>query len=546
MTPGAKPLRRAISNRLNSSVLRFSASDMERLSIRQRSLLQFLLAAEHPVSTAELAAELRLTPRQVSYGLKQVETWLAERGCCLSAKPGVGIMLEASAEQRQALRKALGMSSPSRYVHTADQRQQLLGLLLLTANEPFILQHLQQLTNVSRSTVLADLEGVEAWFQSQHLGLVRRRNYGFGVEGSEFHRRQALAAWIWGHTPWPKPVVRISHQGGLNFELSADPEAPPIVGQVQAILRRCDPAYTLRYVAELEAGLGGRFSDDGALFLALILAIQGYRLSARHYVGVAAESLERLRSMPIWPIVEKTGRRLAWTVAGEWHPEENAYLSMYILATPRNERWPGDLETHLAFDSLVSQLMQRVAGAYGLSGLAHDSTLRDGLLLHLIPAYFRRHFDLWLPPMAPDPGLRATRTTEHRLAYELALEVHNHTGVMIPADEIENIAMLLEAAYIRERPAAVRQILVVCPSGMATAQLLVARLKARFPNMGNFVVRSLRHLSPYDLDHADLVITTVPLSESLIGQQEVIRVHPWLLSEDIHRITQWLHTRGQK
>lgn len=519
---------------------------MEELTIRQRNLLQFLLDAEHPVSTAELAAELRLTPRQVSYGLKQIESWLAKQGCRLSAKPGVGVVLEASAKQRQALRKVLGMSSPSRYVHTADQRQPLLALLLLTANEPFILQQLQQLTDVSRSTVLADLEGVEAWLQSQHLGLARRRNYGFWVEGSEFHRRQALAAWVWGHTPWPNTMVRVSHQEGLTFELSADPEAPPIVGHVQAVLRRCDPGHTLRYVAELEAGLGGRFSDDGALFLALILAIQGYRLSARHYVSLAAESLERLRQMPIWPVVEKTGRRLAWTVAGEWRSEESGYLAMYVLATPRNERWPGDLETHLAFDSLVSQLMQRVAGAYGLSGLAHDSTLRDGLLLHLIPAYFRRHFDLWLPPMTPASGPRATRTTEHRLAYELALEVHNHTGVMIPADEIENIAMLLEAAYIRERPTAARQILVVCPSGMATAQLLVARLKARFPHMGAFVVRSLRHISPYDLDNADLVITTVSLPESLTGQREVIQVHPWLLSEDIHRITQWLHTHGQK
>jgi mannitol operon transcriptional antiterminator len=519
---------------------------MEGLTVRQRNLLQILLDAEQPVSMAELAVELRLTPRQVSYCLKQIESWLAERGYRLSSKPGVGVVLDVTSGQRQDLRQVLGIPSPSRYAYVAEQRQPLLALLLLTANEPFILQRLQQLTNVSRSTVLADLEGVEVWFQSQHLHLMRRRNYGFWVEGSEFHRRQALAAWIWGHMPWPNPMVRVSHQEGLRFTLTAAPEAPPIVGQVQAVLRRCDPAQTLRYVAELEAGLGGRFSDDGALFLAIILAIQGYRLGFRHYVKLAAESLDRLRQVPIWSIVEKTGRRLAWTVASEWSPEENGYLSMYVLATPRNERWPGDLETHIAFDTLVQQLMQRVAGAYGLSGLAHDSTLRDGLLLHLIPAYFRRYFDLWLPPMTPAPGARGTRTTEHRLAYELALEVHNHTGVMIPADEVENIAMLLEAAYIRERPAAARQILVVCPSGMATAQLLVARLKARFPYMGAFVVRSLRHLSPYDFDHADLVITTIPLPESLVGHREVIQVHPWLLPEDIHRITQWLHTRSQK
>ncbi|MCS6844976.1 MAG: hypothetical protein NZ528_11755 [Caldilineales bacterium] len=519
---------------------------MEDLSSRQRAVLRFLLGAQRPVSTAELAAELDLTPRQVSYCLKQLVPWLAERGCGLITRPGVGITVEATTEQRHALNNELGLNFPLRYVHTAEQRQQLLALLLTAAAEPYILHQLQQITGVSRSTVLADLDAVEAWLRTHQLRLDRRRNYGFSVEGAETRRRQALAAWLWGHLPWPNPVVRVNHQEGLYFGLSADPTAPPMVAMAQNLVQRCNPRSALRYVAELEASLGGRFSDDGALFLALVLAVQGYRLATRHPVALPTDVTERLRSVALWPGVEKVGRRLAWTLASEWRDEETAYLTMYVLATPRTERWPGDLESQTSFEEITQHLMQRIAGAFGLANLAHDATLRDGLLLHLVPAYYRRVFDLWFPPMAPAEGPRHVPAHQHRLAYELALEVHSRTGVMIPMDEVENIAMLLEAALIRERPAAVQQILVVCPSGMATAQLLVARLKARFPHMGTLVVRSLRQLTAHDMESADLVITTLPLPEHLVGEHQVIQVHPSLPTEDVQRITYWLQTRSHK
>ena len=45
---------------------------------------------------------------------------------------------------------------------------------------------------------------------------------------------------------------------------------------------------------------------------------------------------------------------------------------------------------------------------------------------------------------------------------------------------------------------------------MATAQLLVARLKARFPRMGKFRVVSLRELDQEILILLELIITTVP------------------------------------
>ncbi len=519
---------------------------MDVFTARHRSLLKLLLGTEQPVGVAELAETLDLTPRQVSYCLKQLAPWVAVRGGSLSLTPGVGVSLVCAPRQRQELAGELEEKSGHRYVHSAGQRQQLLALLLAMSDEPYILHQLQQMTEVSRSTVLADLETVEVWLRSQRLVLERRRNYGISVRGAEVDRRQAMAAWAWGNTPWIASIARVTHREGLILLLDGGAEAPAVVRHSRAILRRCDLTRTLRNVAEIEAGLGGRFTDDGALFLALVMAIQGDRVGGKHYLKFSAEQLRPLQQMAMWPLMEKIGRRIGWQVGGEWPESETGYLAMYVLATPRNELWPGDPESLALFGPLVQQLMQRVAGAFGLASLAHDATLRDGLILHLIPAFYRQHFQLWSPPTSPSPPSADTTMQQHRLASDLALEIRDYTGVMLPNDEIHNLAMLLEAAYIRERPTVVRQILIVCPSGMATAQLLVARLKARFPHMGTFTVRSQRSVSQQDLASADLVITTIPLLDAVIPGLEVIPVHPLLLPEDVNRITRWLNSRDRK
>lgn len=518
---------------------------MDAITNRHQDLLYLLLSARTPVSATELAIQLKLTPRQVHYDLKALSPWLIQRGCELSVTRGVGVRLICTPQQRQQLARELAGQASQRFALSPNQRQQLLALLLLTSDEPHILFQLQHMAEVSRSTVLNDLVNVELWLAQHRLVLERRRNYGFLVLGQEADRRQALAAWAWGSTPWEPPAVQLAHGHGLLFSLPGEADALPLVAQARERLRSWDLGQTVRTVAQVETSLGGRFTDDGALFLALVLAIQSARVAEQHTVSLPVEQVQRLQALPVWNLAHKIGRRLAWQFAGQWSDAESAMLTMYLLATPRNERWPGDLETDPTFGVLVPKLMQRIANAYGIASLASDSTLSDGLITHVVPACFRQRFGLWFP-LESSMHLADRGTWEQRMASDLVVDIRERAGVTLPTDEINNIAMLLEAAYIRERPGAFHQVLVVCPSGMATAQLLVARLKARFPYLGTFKVVSLRALSPQDLASADLVLTTVPLADPMSAGPEVLQVHPLLPPEDVTRITRWLHDQGHK
>jgi len=482
---------------------------------------------------------MQLTPRQVNYGLKGLKKWLAQRDVALEVTPGVGAALACTPDQGLALTQELTREAHFQLVLSVEQRQQLLALMLLVAAEPFILYQLQQLAQVSRTTILKDLDALEEWMFSSGLHLERRQNYGVWVDGPELLLRQALTALLWGETTLGQPLTQMTHTRGLTFELQTDAGLLPIVEQANKIMSQWDTRRAFGQVAYAEDQLGGRFTDDAVLFLALALAIQTERVQAGRLIEAVEGSWAWLQASNVWPTAVQIARHLGRKVHGNWPDSEIATIAMHILAAPRNERWPGDLEIDQAFTELIDELVQHIVVAYDLPGLEQDKTLRDGLVIHIIPACLRHRFGLWLPPSSPAMTLTEKYGFERDLAHSLAEVIQERTAVSLPESEINNIALLLRAAYIRERPNRVQEVIVVCPSGMATAQLLVARLKTRFPRLGALRVVSLRELNQHVT--AELVITTVPLPDNTIkNQSNVIQVHPLLLPEDIERITQWL------
>lgn len=514
---------------------------MTALTTRQRDILQLLLESNRPLGAADLAEQMKLSSRQVNYDLKGLRVWLEQRDVTLKVTPGVGAQLACSREKYLQLSQELVAETGFQLVLSIEARQQLVALMLLAAEEPYILYQLQQLTQVSRTTLLKDLEPIEAWIQTHGLVLERRPNFGLWVGGAETAHRQAIAAWLWGQTPLGEPLTRVAHSQGLIFELGADAGLLPIVEKAQTLLKRWDMQRTFGQVAYAEAQLDGRFTDDAVLYLALNLAIQMERVKSGDFVVVDEGTLTWLQKLNIWSVAAQIAKHLGWQSKSKWPEAEIAAIAMHVLAAPRNNRWPGDLEIDHIFSDLIDEVVQCIVDTYGLPHLAHDRTLRDGLVIHMIPACLRHRFHLWVPSSLSEAELSNKYVFERALAQTITEIVERRTAVLLPDTEINNIALLLRAAYIRENPNRVQEVIIVCPSGMATAQLLVARLQARFPRLGVFRVVSLRELNQQTIAQAELIITTIPLANTLDNQQNnIIQVHPLLLPEDIEAITEWL------
>ncbi|MDJ0752262.1 MAG: helix-turn-helix domain-containing protein [Ardenticatenaceae bacterium] len=508
-------------------------------------MLRMLLETDGVVVIADLADRLNLTPRQINYGLKGVRQWLGQRNIDIHISPGIGIDLSCTAAERSQLLAELQAGQRVDLILTAGQRHQLIALTLLRADQPLNLINLQNDNQVSRSTILKDMERVEAWLKSFDLTVERRPNYGIWISGSEHKQRQALTALLWGEVPFEDPIWSVNQAGYLEFTLIKDVELMPILKVVHGYLNDLYLDVAMDQVAFAEADIGGRFTDHEVWHLALAFAIQFDQIARANRLSAMPGRLELIAQFEdgaVWNVARNMLLSQFPALENESPVVnyETAAITIHLLSSAKNDRWPSDSETERSFEKLISKLLRLAAEAYEMPTINYDATLRDGLIANLVPAYLRNLFELWAPTPNQINSLSSEKYAfEYEVANALAEEISRSTGIHLPEHDINNLVLLLRAAYIRERPHELKDVLVVCPSGMATAQLLVARLKARFPRLGHLTVISLRELTASRQKLADLIITTVPL-ETIPLQVKVIQVHPLLLPEDINAITNWL------
>jgi mannitol operon transcriptional antiterminator len=508
---------------------------------RQREILKIILDVNRPIGSVELAKRLHITPRQVNYSMKGVKVWLNLHNQDLSVLPGVGFTVNLTPDQTHTLFQKIKIQSEVQIVLSVSQRQQLLALFLLTRTEPFILAQLEQISQVSRMTILKDLDEIDEWLKTHNIRLIRKPHFGIQVSGSEHDCQQALAELLWGETPFSSdPVTEITHADGLKFNLQSDAQLLPLVEYISDFFSSLQMRRTIGLVAQAEEQLGGRFTDDAVLHLALVFAIMANLVQGGNHLEIDEKLLASLQSAKMWSVASYVASRLGRESNSIWKPGDIAGIAMEMMAAPRNEIFPGELERDSDFSALSERLMEHISQAFGISKINHDRTLKNGLLNNIVPACFRQRFHLWFPVALNNASLPDTYEKEHIVAQEISQIVYEFTGVNLPQSEINNLVVLLRAAFIRNRPYRFDHVIVICPSGMATAQLLVARLHVRFPNLSKLEVISLRDLTPTLVSSADLILTTVPLPRQYSTIQKVIQVHPLLMPEDIENITQFL------
>ncbi len=278
---------------------------------RQREILKTILDANRPIGSVELAKLLHITPRQVNYSMKGVKVWLKQNGQDLSVLPGTGFALNLTASQTQALFQKINIHSDVQIILSVSQRQQLLALFLLTRTEPVILAQLEQFSAVSRMTILKDLDEIGTWLEGQEIRLIRKPHFGILANGLEHNCQQALAELLWGETPFSEdPVTIITHSEGLEFNLQADSGLLPLVGYIDEYLSSIHLRRTISLVAKAEEQVGGRFTDDAVLHLALVFAILSNRIQGGNHLVLNDQLLNSLQSTKMWPVATYVANRL--------------------------------------------------------------------------------------------------------------------------------------------------------------------------------------------------------------------------------------------
>lgn len=163
---------------------------------RLREILRLLMAADAPVTSSVIAANLKVTSRTVRNDIKELQDILAQQGAVVHSVRGSGYQLHIQNEQKfRGLLQDVFQQNKGLPVFPEERISYLMKRLLLT--EHYLkLDSLAEELFISKSTLQTDLKEVKKRLLPYDIVLETRPNYGFKLRGDEVRMRYCMAEYI--------------------------------------------------------------------------------------------------------------------------------------------------------------------------------------------------------------------------------------------------------------------------------------------------------------------------------------------------------------
>lgn len=511
-------------------------------SSRLKKILQIIIETDGYVKVEELAKRLKTSSRTIFRELRHIDDELKEYHVRLVSKAGMGIHMEGSYEDKEALRQELN-TEQIQYLNK-EERQHLLIFELLRSDEVQKLLHYGALFQVSEATISNDLDSIEPWFRQHDLSLIRKPGVGVGVQGEEAVLRKAMTQLLQEDLQSKESYESVNFLDSqtLLTEIFLHQDAGILNMLNQDILKRIlDVFQTNQHELNLD-----RYAQASYIGLIMHLVIAIERILKNEELKDGGDVVAMVQEDASYQQAQQMAHVLELEFDIDIPDVEIAFIALHIR---------GAKISRVEYDSLQDEPARQLRDVlYAMLQtydeekrylLMEDEELFQGLLTHLSPTITRLQHDL--PIYNP---LLSQIQTEYRELYEQTKQacrvLENYCGVSISADETGFITMHIGASLERMQHTAIHRrvipIGVVCASGIGVSAMLSARIQKSFHPDVRLQIFSMEDVQRHAYDDAELLVSTFSLD---VADREVIVVTPLLNQQDIHNIRTALTCRQE-
>ena len=514
------------------------------MSLKPRvcQILKVLISREEAISIKDLADKFNVSSRTIRYDLDDIKSSIESYDAKLIKKPRVGVYLEGEKDELNKIEEELIDIYSFERVLSPEERQHLILFRLFQATEPIIIKELEVMLQISKSTIIKDLDKVESWLTDHDLTLVRKTNYGLEIKGEEIDIRHAMMN-VLEETANEKELVgflrRIQKQALEDRNLE-----PGFFKEFDKLVSDIDLTQLESVISFAEKQLGFQFADEAYASLLVHLALAISRLLDGKDIQLPQERLKVIKKSEEYNIAQKIGKIIEQIFEISIPESEIGYVTLHLMGAKLWQKIGDDDYKKLADEDLDQDLiiltkeMVKVVEDYLGVDLIDDTQLIIGLALHLKPTINRVKYDLPLKNSLLidvkskyeeifEATKRATKILESKLQKEIS------------SDEIGYITLHFGAALERNESVQSNRKLravLVCSSGVGTTNLLASKLRKEFSEIKICNVFSVIKLenNEVDLNNIDLIITTIPIDVDY--SSIVLKVNPLLSNKDKEKI----------
>lgn len=500
---------------------------MDRIS----KTLEILLNSNNFISADFIAEKLKVSNKTIRNDFSKIEKIVNDADLKFNKKPGVGIAIEGSEEKKLELMNSIKVNVKDIEPYSPEDRFNYILKVLFMSKKSVTMKELYKSLYISRVTLQKDLEKVEQWLSKFNLTLVKKTNYGIEINGNEENWRKAIAGLLDNNRGYDglKEIIYDDYQGKIDYKS---------ICKLKELIN-IDYKVVEKIVADAEAKLKFKFSDEAFVSLIIHIAIAVKRLKEKKDIKLSDEMLKSLKENEEYEIAVQMAMDIEKSFNVKIPESEIGYILLHILGTKllegKNDKlsinFENQSENELAV-IMAKEIINISQRALHIN-LSNDRQLLNGLILHLRPTINRLKYGLTL------------RNTILKEIKENYIEIfgaawmtntifERYLGVTMPEEEIGYICLHLAAAVERNKNPL--RALVVCASGIGTSQFISARLERSFKQIDIMDVISIIELKHRNLENIDLIISTVPV-ECI---KPVLMISPLLNHNDIRRLELFL------
>lgn len=499
------------------------------LTSRQKAMIEILVknTSAKPVTISFISEKLGLSSRTILREMPSIEKWLYENEFHLVRRPGVGIILEETAENKQLILELLEVEEIKKEYSKQERRRLLLGELL-SSKEPLKSYYFTSKYGISDGTLSNDLDSVSQYLLPYHIEVVRRQGLGIYLEGKESDFRMAIASVLYDTLDEKEIIELISgkEEKFLKSEIGAAIESRLLnlidlktIQSIENVLLKAEEKLNIKY------------TDSGYIGLIVHLSLAMKRIENHETISMDKSMLEQLQELPEFSIAAEIVRSLKEVFHLQIPEDETGYITMHLKgAKLRLKNKNGEISmADINMNKIANQITSYVEQSLGVD-LKGNSTLIEDLSNHLMPAVSRLSMNLNIK----NPQLETIKqnyTTVFHATKEACSLLKDIIQIKeIPESEIAYIAMYFCAALEKKRTERMFSVVIVCPTGMGTSKLLAVNVGKEFHNIEVKDIISALNINSTQLkkNGIDFIISTVELTIDFTN----ICVSPFLLPQD--------------
>lgn len=455
----------------------------------------------------ELSRELNKTERTIRNDILKINEFLEEYKMEKIIADSENKLFTDSSEEK--VTRIIYSFSIFDYVLQREEKIKIISLLIVSSDSYITINEIADFMNVSRSTVIAVLDGVSDFLSKENILLDTLSGKGIYCVSDEYQRRKLYANLIYEDFYLIKIFLNQNKILKFNESLIINKEVSAKIYNLISI----SESKTSEYLTE---------KSFDRLYTYLLISLSRMKkeiyIESKTNVKIGSDFVDSIYNMMI------TFFNLEYSVY------EKSML-MYFIRRLKFARRVATNSNIVKIQALTRRFIENVSDEINID-FNSDYELFESLSNHLDSIFVNTTADL-----NEDLQLKEV-TVKYSEIYEVV-----KSNIYIFEDFIERrlceneviyIMIYLCASYekMKERRPMINVILI-CSNGIGSSQLLSSRLKKYF-NINILNILSKREAREYDYSGIELIITTVDLEFKDI---KAVKVSPYISDSDYLRIS---------